>query len=457
VRAIAPLVALCLLAGGCGGCGKKKEEAPIGAPPPRGAASSDELSTGIGQARGLDESMAPTSTKWRRVFPIDDKKIVITGEVGTETIALISDDGGKTWHTLRNEREAWANWSVALDGSIATAIGARAGASSVTGGTLEATQLLFASFDTPSLTPPTPLFPALKGPAKGLLESPSAIPALLGPGAAALVGEEAPRKQGIFYGGKPGSEASPPLKLPTTEKFVPVPFGRAPSLLSAKGRVLQVRPFPAPGKPLDPPQKVANVTATPTIVAELSAAPACEAGAWSFARVKQPPNKLQILGASPTKTVTFALPEGSSPTGRVGCGGGRVVVEAGTAKEPSLVTCDLAGKCVKPQNAPFRPWAEQHQDEVTPIGVEQGVLAVMTSKAGQKWGLYLAQSGEGVVWERPRIIGEGSGDRGRLELGALVSLGKRALILLSADVTGTTSRRWFVMVSDDGGANWAPP
>jgi hypothetical protein len=61
------------------------------------------------------------------------------------------------------------------------------------------------------------------------------------------------------------------------------------------------------------------------------------------------------------------------------------------------------------------------------------------------------------MYERQRVIGEGQSDRGRLELGALLSLGKRAILLLSADVTGTSRRGWFVLVSDDGGTNWGPP
>src|SRR6185295_15651377 len=95
--AVVALSALILL-----GCGKKKEEeAPIPPPPPQGAASSDELSTGLGQARGLDEQLAPTSARWLRAFMLDDKRAVITGEVVNETIALITDDGGKTWKSMR--------------------------------------------------------------------------------------------------------------------------------------------------------------------------------------------------------------------------------------------------------------------------------------------------------------------------------------------------------------------
>ena len=50
-------IALSLAFAALAGCGKKKE-APIEVAPPRGAASTDELSIGLGQARGLAEGLA---------------------------------------------------------------------------------------------------------------------------------------------------------------------------------------------------------------------------------------------------------------------------------------------------------------------------------------------------------------------------------------------------------------
>jgi hypothetical protein len=211
------------------------------------------------------------------------------------------------------------------------------------------------------------------------------------------------------------------------------------------------------------------MVSTPTLLSELSVAPSCETGGWSFQRVKQPKG-LAVLGISQTKTVTLALPESTSPTTHVGCGADHVVVETVAAKKgapatwatqpdvPTMVACDLAGKCVTPQNAPFRLWQEQHKRDIVMTSTEKGILGVMTARAGDRWGLYLAQGpGDGAVYERQRVIGEGQGDRGRIELGALVSFGKRALLLISADVTGTSRRGWFVMASDDGGTNWNPP
>jgi hypothetical protein len=452
------------------GCGKKnEEEQAIPPPPPRGAASADELTTLLGSARGLDEGLAPTSVRWTHVFPIDEKRVLIAGEVVNATIALFTDDGGATWRSFKSERDAWSSWALTIEGAVALGVGSRDGAPTPTSAMLAATRLSFGAFDAASLTAPTPLFPTIKGPVKGVLQTESAIPALLGPDSAALIGEETPRKAFVFYGGKPGADAVPPLKLPSGEKVVAVPYGRPPTLLSIKGRDLIERPFPAAGKPLDKPIKVPGLVGTPTLLSELSTPPACETGGWSFQRVKQPKN-LAILGISQGKTVSLALPAATSATTRIGCGAGRLVVEAVAAKSgvpaswpsqpdiPTLLSCDLAGKWVTPQNAPFRLWPEPHKREIVMAATEHGMLGVMTERAGDRWGLYLAQGpGDGTTYERQRVIGEGQGDRGRIELGALVSLGKRALLLISADVTGTSRRGWFVMVTDDGGTNWNPP
>jgi hypothetical protein len=452
------------------GCGKKKdEEQPVPPPPVRGAASSDELNTQVGSARGLDEALAPTSVVWTHVFAIDDKRALITGEVVNATVALLTEDGGATWRSLKSDRDAWSTWAVGAGGAIVLGVGAREGAASPTSAALAGARLTFAAFDAPTLTAPTPLFPTAKGPVEGTLETESAVPAVLGPDSAALIGGETPRKAFVFYGGKPGADAAAPLKLPAGEKIVPVPYGRPPSLLSIKGHDLIERPFPAAGKPLDKPIRVPGLASAPTLLADLSTPPACEAGGWSFQRVRQPKG-LAIVGISQEKTVVVPLPEAASPATRVGCSAARVVVEGVAAKTgapstwatqpdvPTLLSCDLAGKCVTPQNAPFRFWPEAHKQTLVTTATEAGIVGVMTARAGDRWGLYLAQGpGEGAVYERQRVIGEGTGDRGRVELGALVSFGKRALLLLSADVTGTSRRGWFVMVSDDGGTNWAPP
>lgn len=447
------------------GCGKKKEEGTLPPPPPPGAASRDEASTGLGQARGLDEGLAPTSVKWTRVFVLDDKRALLAGEAVTETIALFTDDAGKTWRSFRTERDAWSNWSVGLDGTIAVGVGSRDGAPTPQSARVEAARMQFGAFDAASLTSPTPLFPSVKGPVKGLLQTVSALPVVLGPGSAALLGEDAPRKLALFYGGKPGSDAVAPLKMPNGEKTVPVPYARPPAMLSIKGRDLLRRPFPAPGKPLDKPDKVTGIPVTPTLLAELSMPPACEVGEWSFQRTLSG-KRLQIAGLSASKVIAFVPPESTVPTTPVGCSSSRVVVEAVQAKTgapatwaqqpdvPTLLVCDLAGKCTTPKNAPFRIWVGQHKREIVAAPTEEGIVAVMSARAGDRWGLYLGQAPTGTIFERQRVIGEGTGDRGRVELGALLTFGRRVVLLISADVTGTSRRGWFVLVSGDGGTSW---
>jgi hypothetical protein len=447
----------------------KPEEVPaIPPPPPPGAASRDELTTSLGQGKGLEESLAPTSVKWTRVFVLDDKRAVLAGEDVSATIALFTEDAGTSWKSFRAERDAWSNWSVGLDGTLVVGTGSRDGAPTPQTARAEAARVAFGAIGGEELSIGSPLFPAPKGQVKGLLAVAAAIPAVLGQDATALVVEEAPRKPTLFYGGKPGAEAVPPVKLPSGEKIVPVPYGRAPVMLSFKGKDLLQRPFPAPGKPLDKPAKVTGVPPSPKLLDELSAPPLCETGAWSFQRVSAG-KRAQVVGVSPAKIVSFPLPESVVPTTSVGCGADKIVVEAVQAKTgapatwadqpdiPILLTCDLKGKCTAPKNAPFRIWPGAQKREIVSAATTGGTLGVMSVTAGSRWGLYLGQTTDGVTFERPRPIGEGTGDRGRIELGALLSFGKRALLLISADVTGTSRRGWFVLVSDDGGTSWNPP
>ena len=441
------------------GCGKKKEDEPIAVGPPPGAASSDELSIGIGAARGLNERLAPTSTKWRRVIPVDEKSALLVGDVAADAITLATTDAGKTWRPLRASRESWSNVSAALDGTVVVGSGSRDGAVVTGTSTVEAARISFGTLEASELNAPSPLFPDLKGPAKGVLLNDSALPAVLSPDLAALVADESPRHTVVFYAGKPGAEAVAKLPLPASEKFVPAPFGRPPVLLSIKGRDLFFRPFPLPGKPLDKPVKVAGVVAAKTTQAELSAPTTCEAGAWTFQIIKQGPSKLLVVGVSAAKTAVFALPEQTVPTTHLGCGADHVVVEGydNLTKNPILLRCDLAGKCDSPQNGAFRFWPEAHEHEIVSATAEKGVVGVLTARAGERWGLYLGQSPDGTTFERARVIGEGTGDRGRVELGAIMSFGKRIVLVLSAGVTGTSRRGWFSIASDDGGANWGVP
>ncbi|MFO0759784.1 MAG: hypothetical protein U0359_25070 [Byssovorax sp.] len=455
---VASALACALLCASIAGC-KKKQEEPIDVAPPRGAANADELSIGIGQARGLAEGMASTSTKWQRVIVLDDKRALVTGDLATEVVALATNDAGKSWHPLRYEHEAWAGWSAAMDGTIVLVSGARGGATAATGGSIEAGHLLFASFDAPNFTAPSPFFPLEKGPAKGTTQGDAAIPALINPDTAAVIADENARTRVVFYGGRPGAEPVPRTALPAGEKIVPTAYGRPAVLLSIKGRDLLSRPFPEPQKPLEAPKKVPGVVLTPTLLAELSAPPACEDGAWSFQRIKQPGGKVAVLGVSAEKTVIVPLPDTTLPATTVGCGGGKLIVQVTDPKTKALAlsTCDLDATCTAPLNDSLRDWPEKHEHDIQTVGLANGVVSALSEHVGARWGLYLSASNDGATWERPRVIGEGNGDRGRIELGALVPFGKRVVLLVSADVTGTSRRGWFTIASEDGGINWGPP
>lgn len=454
------------------GCGEKKEEKPISAPPPRGAASIDQLSTGLGLARGLDVALAPTSTKWRRTLVLDDKQAILVGDAAGEAIMVVTQDAGKTWRSLRTERDAWSSWSFGADGLTMLITGPREQPKVKTQAPqalLETTRLFFASVDaltlgapSPAYSPPPPPTPPARTPAPPKPRvGVDAIPAVLSAESAAFISEEGPRKIALRYVVKAGAEAPQPLKLPPQERFIPTPWSRPPTLLSIKGRDLLMRPTPAPDKPLDAPQKVANVVNAPTLFAELTAPPRCEDQAWSFQIITQPPSRSLLFGiSSAAKTVAFALPAGSSATSRVGCSNDKVMVEAIDPKTntPTIALCDLEGSCSIPSKPPFRPWPEKHEDTITMTPTPQGAAAVMSSRAGDRWGLYFSHSLDGgAVYEVPRMIGEGMGDRGMMDLGALITFGKRTVILLAADVTGTSRRGWYVIVSDDGGLTWNAP
>jgi hypothetical protein len=452
------VVALAIGAGGvgCKGCGKKEVPEDVPPPPPVGAASLTELTTQLGPARGLEESLAPTSTKWKRVFVLDDKRVVLAGETVSETVAVISDDEGKSWRSLHMGREGWANWNLGMDGSIVLAVGQRAGAKGSDEGALDATKLAFAAADATTLGPFLPLFPPAKGQLHGKLPTESAIPAFVAPEYAVLVAEEN-KKQELLFGGRPGVDAILPVKAPAGEKLVPVPFGRPPSLVSIKGKSAFVRAMSAPGKPFERPTLIPKLVVTPTLLAELSAAPACDFGAWTFQIVKQADGPA-VVGVSPGKVVLIPLPPSTKDKTSLGCNGERVVVEAVDGNNRGvLVSCDFKGDCIEPKNAPFRPWPEKHDMRVKAVPTEKGILAVLEERSGDRWGLYLAQSNDSAIFDQPRVIGEGTGDRGRIELGALLPFGERVLLLVTSDLTGTSRRGWYATATDDGGPNWHEP
>lgn len=444
------------------GCSKKKKEEPIFVPPPQGAASADELTTAIGQARGISSALAPSSARWQRVFVLDDKRAILAGETETEAIALVTDTAGRTWRSLRRPRDGWSTWAAGEDGTLVLAAGPRtdprianAARSPAEG---EALKLFFASPEADELSPPAPV--ALPTLSRGVKPPIDVVPAVLPAGNAALIIEPKPRNASLLFAGPPGAAPTPVLALPLKERALPVPYGRPPTLLSSRGRDLLVRPIPAPGKPLDAPRSVAGLVMTPAATAALSAAPACDFAGWSLQLVPQSPDSSVVVAISATRTAVLKLPAKVAPGATLGCGADRITVEVidPTNGEPTIAACSLDGPCVLAEKPPFRPWLEPHERSIVSVPTRDGAAAVLIARTASRWGLYLSQSPDGSkLYDLPRTIGEGTGERGRIDLGALLSFGNRLLMLLQADVTGTPRRGWYVTASEDGGLTWNPP
>lgn len=466
MRRAASLAALALLVASVAACNKKKDPEPINAPPPPvGAASVDQLSTGIGTARGLGASLAPSSTVWNRVIVLDERRAIFAGEVTGRTVAIVTEDAGRTFRAYDTEAPAWAGWSAGSDGSIVLATGTRAKVRVPKGAyaPIDSAKLYFPGSDGATLGAAATLFPDPDSRDKPTVKAAAVIPAVLSRDVAGVILEKGPRRAELVYAGPPGAAPGDPLKLPPAERFVPTAYGRPAMMLSVAGASLVARLVTSPGKPLDSPHKITGIRVTPTLVNELADGPGCESRDSSFQRVSQGPGHAGVVAISLSRTVAFPLPNGAGPTGAFGClangSTDRIVAEGVDAKKtPTLFVCSMDGKCTAAQNPPFRPWSEPHDQRIDATLTEAGAIAVMSSRAGDRWGLYLTQSTDGgAVYEIQRPIGEGTGDRGRIELGAMASFGKRVLLLVSADVTGTSRRGWYVMASDDDGLTWNAP
>ncbi len=456
------------------GCSKKKEEnSAIAPPPPRGAASLDQLSIGLGVAKGLDATLAPPSTHFDHVLVLDDKRAILAGGVpGSVAIALMTVDAGKTWKALRADRETWSSYAFGEEGAFAIALGPKettAEAPPAFGKKAPPPppfQFFFAGFDAPSFGTPVMVDqPPLARKPDPKLPIPRPRLALLDKETASLVVEPSPKKFVARYVTAPGTDPPAEVVLPKLETFATGPVGRPPRLFSVKGRELLSRKWPEPGKPISEPEYVEAVRTMPTLVAELSAPSACDVGGITYQAITQPPtkqnpNKNYFLVVAPDRLTLVPRPAEALKETSIGCNDSRFVVEALDADKQSitLLLCDLEGKCTTPTRPVFKPWIEKHEREIVATPTSTGAAAVIRAQAGERWGLYYAQSTDGgKFYERARVIGEGTGARGRVDLGALVSFGKRTLVIVAADVTGTSRRGFYVIVSDDDGATWNPP
>jgi hypothetical protein len=458
------------------GCKKKKEEQPpIPPPPPRGAASLDQLTTGLGLAKGLDGKLAPPSMQIEHVFVFDDKRAILAGGVpGGEAIALITLDAGKSWRSLRTDQETWANWSFSNEaGTFGLALGPKetlADSQPATGKkapVLPPFQFFFATFDALSFGTATnveqPPLPKKIDPKVPLLHPRLA---LVSKESASLVVEPSPKKFVVRYVTPVGIDAPAEVVLPKLEAFVPTPVGRPARLISVKGREVLTRKWPEPDKPIASAKDadyIKDLKPTTTLVRELSLPPACQTHELELYRITQPPSKQNpaknyLLVVKPDGYALAPMPSAASPDVRIGCTNDKFIVEAPEGNDINLLVCTLEGVCTTPTRPVFKPWLEKHDRDIVARPTATGSAAVMSAQAGEKWGVYYAQSTDGgKFYERARVIGEGTGERGRVRFSALVTMGKRTLLLLSADVTGTSRRGFYTIVSDDDGATWNPP
>lgn len=443
------------------GCGEKKKETPV-APPPvaPGAASTDELVTGLGSAKGLPAELAPTSTEWRRALVLDDKRAFLFGEVVGKSVALVTKDGGRTFRALEAPAADFTTWSAGANGTLAATFGARAQPKAALrpGQRAPVAGLRIAVAQDDALgAPATPIAEDAKK--KPVFPSGLPLGAVVNDAFVAFVAEDAPRKPSLFYASPSGLDGGTPLSLAGPEAPVPSPYGRPPSLLFAKGGALVARAVPEPGGALGAPRAIAGFRADPGALGALAEQPACETGALSYQLVTSGGRPF-LVGVGPDKAAAVPLPPTTVRTSPVGCFAERAVVltQAPNAPIESLALCGLDGKCTEPPAAPFRPWPVAHQRRLFPVVTAQGVVAVMRASVSDRWGLYVTQSLDGgKLYELPRVLGEGQGSRGRVDVHAVLSFGSRVLLLLSADVTGTSRRGFYTMVSDDGGTSWGPP
>jgi len=464
-RARAGVFGLLLAVASSSGCSKKNDDpGPLDIPPPPGRANLQALTTDVGEGRGLDAQIAPTSVSWKRVVPIDTERALLAGETTGEAYAVMTTDAGRSFTGMSAKVTGTPVWTLGEDGTVVLAEWRRQiPKRPLPKDTLPPIDTLTVYFGSlgQKLAAPSALLAPDEKQTTPVVPYGQALPAVLGPALASFVVELRPKQYALAFAVGPGDALPPPDLLPRNEQPIAAPYGRPAQLLSVVQNRLIVRPWPRPGQAPANAKPVERVVHTKTLVEELSQGPECESGEWSFKRVSQPGNKTIVIGVSSKRTVAFELPATVVNTSPMGCSQTRIAVEAihPVEKLPNLVACSIEGECVPPENRPFlKPWVESHERTLAVAATPKGVIAFQGLVAPTRWGLYASQSNDGgKLFDLERKVGEGSGDRGRMQAGTLVGLGERTLFLLTADITGTTRRNWFVMATDDGGQTWTSP
>jgi len=458
-RRLSPAVVLLSLGlSSCDSCKKDETEPETVPTDSQGGATQDVVNTGIGVGLGLDAKLAPTSTTWKRVVVVDDRHALLLGSSNDQAIALRTADRGRTWTALKAVGASWEAWGVSESSAVVLTTGKRKKMKARPGTepTVIEAQAQFAPETDNTLSAATPLFPnddALKGVA---IDDGIAAPAALSADLLGLVAEQ--RRRPLILFGVPGAKQAPdPITLPPG-RFIHAPFGRPAQLLSVRGASLEVRPWPKPGDELAPASRVPGISVTRAMADLLEHGPHCDAGDMSFARLPAGPTKAYVVGVSATRALAFEVPGGDEP--QLGCHPDGVVVSTTDPekKEPKLFRCTLDGKCADPQSNPFELWPEEHERTMHMAVTPEGVVATLTMKTGTRHGAYLSVSTDsGATYQLARTINEGETERGFIDVAALIPFPDRVVMLISADVTGTRRRGWYVLASDDNGEHWGPP
>jgi hypothetical protein len=464
------LVVALILSSAC----KKEEEPEEDTPPPSpGGASADLVATEIGSGRGLPSHLAATSAEWRDVFVIDDDTAIVAGQAQNDAVALRTSDGGRSWSALRTAADPWLRWSAGSDGSVVLLSGKPAKVTPRPGeeAPLESARLWFATADG-SLSQPAPFFPDASALA-GLSFPPGGVaPAVLSPDLGSVVMNRG-RVPVVAFAAPAGTKA-PPVIAASAATLIAIPYGRPPQLLSVSTTAVQAQPWPKAGAGIGAGTPIQGLKVERDTAQRLARGPSCHAGAWSFQRLapSSPAQPATVVAVSDTRAVAFSVPPGSSD--HLGCSAEAVTVEialeddnrvpaasaasAARPKRTQLVRCTLDGKCSQPQSPPYEEWPEPHERNLVSAPTKDGLVAFVARRAGTRWSLTLAQSTDaGKTFELPRVIGEGKTERGNFQIGAVINFPNRVVLLMAADRTGTSSRGWYVLASDDGGATWGPP
>ena len=455
----------------CSACGKAKDLIKEGEHPrSEGGATSHELLTKVGLARALSthskDTLPPTVTKWTRVFPLDASSALLGGAIENQALMLRTNDGGRSWsaYFAAAPPGSLVSYTVGADKSAVIAVAQRQiPKNKLPKGKvapIDTLTLFFQPGDDPKLSAASPIIAALPKGDGPTIPNGLGAQAVLSKNLTSFPLEIKPRVFALAYGVPPGDDLPAATPLPAGEAPVYGVFGRPPVLLTATPKGLNARPWPAPKEALAKPTPVPGIAMTKTLVDELSAGPECEYGGWSYARVSQPPNKVSVLAVSKDKSVGFEIPATVDRTTPLGCGPDFVVVEAlnPTDNLPWMVSCKIDGGCATPENRPFLKPAFKGTRLIGLASYKGGIIAAQTLQSPTQWQFLLSRSPDaGKLFDPERIVLEGQGDRGRLDYGALIGLGDRSLLLMSADITGTTARQWFVIASDDGAQTWNPP